>query len=136
MKTESYQFHSSKQKTGEPISDSTCQFGTFLNQALRDKFVVAYQMRAYPKKVMLSNDMLLYNAIKVAWDMELATKDVGRIKSVNTSKVYDANFKIGGKKKKKKLNSVHKNLENVVFAAMHNIFKQCLLKEELFFKSM
>ena len=93
--TESFKFYDAKQEEGESISNflvrlkhltSTCEFGSFLKKALRDKFVCGLKDDKIQEKL-LSKDKLLEEAVKMAKAMELATANVANIKEKETDEV-------------------------------------------------
>ena len=97
---ERYRFHNCVQKEGESVSEfvanlkrlaSTCNFGAYLNEALRDRFVCGLRS-ANIKKKLLADDYTFDNALKVALGIEAADKDVADISQAGTHPVN----KVGG----------------------------------------
>ena len=97
---ERYRFQNCVQKEGESVSTfvanlkrlaSTCNFGTYLNEALRDRFVCGLRS-ANIKKKLLADDYTFDNALKVALGIEAADKDVADISQAGA---YAVN-KVGG----------------------------------------
>ena len=81
---ERYRFHNCTQRKGESVTAlaanmkhlaSTCQFGTHLNEALRDLFVCGLRSKETQKKL-LTEDHTFDTALKVALGAEAAEKDV------------------------------------------------------------
>ena len=81
---EIYRFHNCTQREGESVTAlaanmkhlaSTCQFGTHLNEALRDRFVCGLRSKETQKKL-LTEEHTLDTALKVALGAEAAEKDV------------------------------------------------------------
>ena len=65
---------------------STCEFGSFLKRALRDKFVCGLKDNKIQEKL-LSEDKSLEEAVKMAKAMELVTANVAHIKETETDEV-------------------------------------------------
>ena len=57
---------------------STCDFGTFLSDALRDRFVCGLRSTSLQKKL-LADDHTFQQALKVALNHEAAEKDVAEL---------------------------------------------------------
>ena len=81
---ERYRFHNCTQCEGESVTAfaanlkhlaSTCQFGTHLNDALRDRFVCGLRSKETQKKL-LTEEHTFDAALKVALGAEAAEKDV------------------------------------------------------------
>ena len=81
---ERYRFHNCTQREGESVTAltanmkhlaSTCQFGTHLNEALRDRFVCGLRSKETQKKL-LTEEHTFDTALKVALGAEAAEKDV------------------------------------------------------------
>ena len=86
---ERFKFHQRNQLPHESISvytaelrrlSNTCQFGTFLLEALRDKFVCGLQHRVIQKKLLSEADLTFDKALKYALAMELADKNTREMK--------------------------------------------------------
>ena len=91
---ERYRFHNCTQTESESVSEfaanlkklvSTCDFGTFLPDALRDRFVCGFRSTSLQKKL-LADDHTFQQALKVALNHEAAEKDVAElnVKSADT----------------------------------------------------
>ena len=87
---ERFRFHQRRQGENEPIKDfvaslkalaSTCQFGEFLNDALRDKFVCGLKDSSTQKKLLTEASLTFVRAIEIATSNETASKDAGQLKS-------------------------------------------------------
>lgn len=72
---ERYKFYQRDQEEGESLGDYVaalrklsehCEFGTFLNQALRDKFVCGIQSQSIRKRLLAERDLELQKAIQLA----------------------------------------------------------------------
>ena len=84
---ERYWFHNCMQAESESVSDfaanlkklaSTCNFGTFFPDALRDRFVCGLRSTSLQKKL-LADDHTFQQALKVALNHEAAEKDVAKL---------------------------------------------------------
>ena len=84
---ERYRFHNCTQTESESVSEfvanlkklaSTCNFGTFLPDALRDRFVCGLRSTSLQKKL-LADDYTFQQALKVALNHEAAEKDVAQL---------------------------------------------------------
>lgn len=91
---ERYRFWTGRQKSGQTISQyltelrklaEKCKFGDFLDEALRDIFVIGLQDAAAQKKLLSESELTLNKAYNVALSHESASKQVEEIqgKSVN-----------------------------------------------------
>ena len=92
---ERFKIYNAKQEEDESISNflvrlkhlaSTCEFGSFLKRALRDKFVCGLKDDRIQEKL-LSKDKGLEEAIKIAKAMELAAANLAYIKETETGEV-------------------------------------------------
>lgn len=86
---ERFKFHQRNQLSNESISDysaelrrlsNTCDFGTFLLEALRDKFVCGLQNRIIQKKLLSEADLTFDKALEYALAMELADRNTREMK--------------------------------------------------------
>ena len=80
---ERYKFHKREQKSGESVNEyvvelkrlaSTCQFGTFLNDALRDRLVCGMLNTQSQKKLLAEKELTLVRAVQLAVAYEMANK--------------------------------------------------------------
>ena len=92
---ERYRFHNCVQKDGESVSTfvanlkrlaSTCNFGSYLNEALRDRFVCGLRSSNIKKKL-LAEDHNFDDALKIALSIEAADKDIADISQSGINKV-------------------------------------------------
>ena len=92
---ERYRFHNCVQKDGESVSTfvanlkrlaSTCNFGSYLNEALRDRFVCGLRTSNIKKKL-LAEDHNFDDALKIALGIDAADKDVADISQPGINKV-------------------------------------------------
>lgn len=81
---ERFRFYRRVQNTGEPLADfindlkklaSSCEFGQFLDDALRDRFVVGLAEEAYHRRLLTEKDLTFKKACDIALGLELAHKD-------------------------------------------------------------
>lgn len=86
---ERYRFHNCTQREGESVSTfaanlkrlaSTCNFGSHLTEALRDRFVCGLRSKETQKKL-LTEEHSFDEALKTALSFEVAVKDVAEFKS-------------------------------------------------------
>lgn len=108
---ERFKYHLQRQKEGETVGDflaelkklsEPCEFGAFLNEALRDRFVCGLRATAIQKKLLAERDLTLQRAYEIAAGMEAADKQSAELRQVAevTSKVqkmkmYDRKQSIG-----------------------------------------
>ena len=76
-----YKFYQRKQSEGESLGEyiaalrkltEHCEFGSFLNEALRDKFVCGIQSQNIRKRLIAEKDLKLQKAIQLATGLEEA----------------------------------------------------------------
>ena len=93
--TERYRFHNFTQREWESVTAfaanlkhlaSTCQFGTHLNTALRDRFVCGHRSMETQKKL-LTEEHPFDAALKVALGAEAAEKDVAAFSQESSASV-------------------------------------------------
>lgn len=81
---ERFKFHKRDQKPNEAISEyvvelkklsRTCSFGTFLSEALRDRFVCGMQSEVIQKKLLSEDNLTFESACKIALSVELASSE-------------------------------------------------------------
>ena len=91
---ERFRFHKRNQVRGESVNDymavlrklsEHCQFGTALNDTLRDRFVCGLNDETTQKKLLSMEACDLKKAIDVARAMETATKDAAELQSSTSS---------------------------------------------------
>ena len=84
MIAENYRFYKRDQQESESVSDfvvmlkklaSTYEFGTFLSEALRDRFVCGLRSENCRRCLLTVSDLTFTMAIEIARSMELARKD-------------------------------------------------------------
>ena len=87
--SERFKFYQRVQREGESISSYAaelknltvyCEFGDFLNQALRDKFVCGLRNTATQKKLLSEEKLTFDGALKIAVAMETAERNTKDIK--------------------------------------------------------
>jgi len=100
--SERYLFHTSVQAENTSVSEfavqlqrlaSTCNFGTHLPEALRDRFVCSLRSRAVQKRLLIE-DVNFERALQIAQGQEAAENDVAQLNHQFTSadevhKVYN-----------------------------------------------
>ncbi|KAG1926332.1 hypothetical protein F2P79_024957 [Pimephales promelas] len=81
---ERFRFYKRQQKLDETVVEyilvlktlaSTCEFGQFLNDALRDQFVCGLSGEGYHKRILSEKDLTFKKACDIALALELAYKD-------------------------------------------------------------
>ena len=86
---ERFRFYQRSQAAGESVTDYlaelrrlaiTCDFGTFLNEALRDRFVCGLKAEGTQKKLLAEADLTIARALEIARGMEVATHDAKELK--------------------------------------------------------
>jgi hypothetical protein len=86
---ERFRFHRRNQRPGEAISDycvaiqklsEHCQFGTTLNDALRDRLVCGLVSEQTQRKLLVEADLTYDRAKAIALAAETATKDAGELR--------------------------------------------------------
>lgn len=82
--SERFKFNKRNQKEGEKVNDYVvelkrlsvhCDFGTFLDDALRDRFVCGLKSETTQRKLLAEDDLTFEGAVKIALAMEMAEKD-------------------------------------------------------------
>ncbi len=83
-------FYKRQQKQNEKMADymaelrrlaTTCEFGTFLDEALREKFVCGLFKESVHRRLLAEADLTLQKALELAQGMEAADKDSKDIKA-------------------------------------------------------
>ena len=86
---ERFRFYKRSQAAGESVQDFeadlrrlaiTCEFGDFLDQALRDRFVCGLKSEATQKKLLAEDKLTITRAVKIARSMETATAESKELK--------------------------------------------------------
>ena len=112
-----YQFHNCTQREGESVTAfaanlkhlaSTCQFGTHLNEALRDRFVCGLRSKETQKKL-LTEEHTFDATLKVALGAEAAEKDVAALSQESNRRNFQPTQRRKGPGKRGKLNSSGSN---------------------------
>ena len=99
---ESFKFHSRSQKPNESISDfiaalkelaHTCEFGTTLNDMLRDRFVTGLSNDRTQHTLLAEADLTFARAVEIATAREAAQKDVHAMGNSTGNAVYKVRTK-------------------------------------------
>ncbi|KAL0151789.1 hypothetical protein M9458_052940 [Cirrhinus mrigala] len=110
---ERFRFYQRNQNPGETISDyilalkrlaSSCEFGTFLDDALRDKFVCGLAGEVYHRRLLSEKDLTFKKACDTALALELAhkdTKELGAQSTIKDTSVHEVQNAYGAKEKYK-----------------------------------
>ena len=145
---ERFKFHQCKQENGENIAEfmarlrrlaRSCDFDAFLDQALRDRFVIGLSNSTTQQILLTEENLTLDRAIKIASTREAALRDsrdakrgvdpdnVNKINasvSANRSQFSRSNPKAGGGKRKFGNNSNDKGNTNVCPRCSYNHAKK------------
>ena len=87
---ERFHFHNRNQNDGEAVADyatalkkyaERCQFDSFLEQALRDRFVCGLRNRATQKKLLTEKDLTWKMAVDIANAMESADRQANALRN-------------------------------------------------------
>lgn len=107
---ERFRFYQRSQKTDESIADYIadlrrlsikCEFGEFLDQALRDRFVCGVRTESIQKKLLTEADLTMKRAQEIAQSIESADKGAKDLKGDATHRCADSvNLTALGKKLK------------------------------------
>ena len=90
MIAEHFQFHCPNQAVGESVAEHVaeirqltrhCEFGAYLDDLLRDRFVCGLQSKTIQKKLLMETDLTLQRAVKIAHTMETAAKNGHKLQS-------------------------------------------------------
>ena len=93
---ERFRFYQRSQKPGEMIADFVadlrrfsikCEFGEFMDQALRDRFVCGARSEALQKKLLTEADLTIKRAQEIAQSMESADLNAKDLKGDATLRV-------------------------------------------------
>ena len=86
---ERFHFHRRNQQSGESIAEYLaqlrrlalhCEFGDYLDQALRDRLVCGMQSESIQRRLLTEADLTLTRAVTLAQGMEAATKNTQSLK--------------------------------------------------------
>ena len=93
---ERYKFHLARQTEGQSISSfmaelrklsEHCDFGEFLDDALRDRFVCGLHSQPTQRKLLTEETLTLKKALEIALSMEAADKQANQFKSITASNI-------------------------------------------------
>lgn len=96
MIAERFKFHGRYQREGESVTRyivelkklaATCEFGTFLSESLRDRFVYGLRDGATQKKLLSVADLTFKRASEIAQAMEIAEKNTQEFRPGSHSEV-------------------------------------------------
>ena len=85
-----FYFHRRDQDTNESIAEyvaelrklaAPCEFGDYLNEALRDRFVCGLRRESTQKRLLSEVDLSLSNAVSIAQSMEAAESEAHTLRS-------------------------------------------------------
>jgi len=91
---ERFNFHRRQQAKGESVAEYIselrkltlhCEFGSYLNEALRDRFVCGLRSEATQKKLLAEAELTLQKAVKIAQSMEMAAAKARQLQSPNSA---------------------------------------------------
>ena len=91
---ERFHFHQRQQKDGEDVATymatlrrlaDRCEFGTHLNDALRDRFVCGLRQEATQRKLLTMEGLTLQRAYETAYGMEAANKQASELQALKAS---------------------------------------------------
>ena len=95
---ERFHFYQRSQKTGESIADFVadlrrlsikCEFGEFLYQALRDRFVCGVKSESLQKKLLTEADLTIKRAQEIGQSMESAERSARDLKVDTTPRMME-----------------------------------------------
>ena len=87
---EHFQFHRRNQAVGESVAEYTaglrrltrhCEFGAYLDDALRDRFVCRLWNETIQKKLLTETDLTFQRAVEIAHTMETAAENARKLQS-------------------------------------------------------
>ena len=102
---ERFRFYQRSQKSGESIADFVadlrrlsikCEFGDFLDQALRDRFVCGVRNEALQRKLLTESDLTIKRAQELAQSMESADLNAKDLKGDGTRYVSRSRVRQSG----------------------------------------
>jgi len=91
---ERFNFHRRQQAKGESVAEYIselrkltlhCEFGSYLNEALTDRFVCGLRSEATQKKLLAEAELTLQKAVKIAQSMEMAGAKARQLQSPNSA---------------------------------------------------
>ncbi len=94
---ERFRFHKRDQQQHENVNDYVaelrqlainCNFGDYLNEALRDRFVCGLRREAMQRALLSEADLDLAKAVKIANSMEMASRDAGQLRNNGSPGVH------------------------------------------------
>ena len=100
---ERFKFHKRNQQADESIAEYcaalrkyawTCQFGTFLDEALRDRIVCGMKDPATQRRLLTESKLTLAKALEIAQGMEAAAKQAQQLTSEMSTPADRSTFKI------------------------------------------
>jgi hypothetical protein len=103
---ERFKFHNRRQANVENVKDfaaelrrlaSTCDFGQFLSEALRDRFVCGLSNASIQKKLLSEKDLTFAKAIDIAHGMEAAASHSAALHSQNPEETDNSEVNVIGK---------------------------------------
>lgn len=104
---ERFRFHKRKQLEGESIAQFVavlkrlsehCEFGTVLNDTIRDRFVCGLCSKTIQKRLLCESNLTLEQAIEISVSMEMAAKEAQELSvSSQVHKVYSEKMRPDGK---------------------------------------
>ena len=98
---ERFKFHKRNQQADESITEycaalrkhaSTCQFGTFLDEALRDRLVCGMKDPATQRRLLAESKLTLAKALEIAQGMEAAAKQAQQLTNEMSTPAHSINF--------------------------------------------
>ena len=93
-----FRFNKRNQGDNESLADysvalkqlaSSCEFGAFLNEAMRDRFVCGLRHESIQKRLLADKDVTFNTACDVAHAMELAARDTLKLSGKPTTATMD-----------------------------------------------
>ncbi|XP_037518347.1 uncharacterized protein LOC119395133 [Rhipicephalus sanguineus] len=132
--TERYRFHQRKQEKHESVADfivglkklaATCAFGTFLEEALRDRLIAGLQADAVRCRLLATPDAELTweRACNIAVAMEAATKDTQQMASTKSegiaASVSDLHWQGQAKERRPQVAVAHWYLQYCAYYNLH-----------------
>ncbi|GBL74059.1 hypothetical protein AVEN_230967-1 [Araneus ventricosus] len=90
--SETFRFHKRNQAEGAEFCAhlkkllTNCEFGQFLNDSLRDRFVCGLRSEAIQKKLSQEANLIYERAINIAIAMEKAARDADELHTMSDSK--------------------------------------------------